>query len=104
MSRLRLLHNLDRPDLRYKPLSPFTPPAAAQGQRRSVHDDPAEDILLHHPFESFQPVVEFIRSAARDPDVLAVKMTLYRVGRNSPIVKALLAAVEKASRFRCWSS
>lgn len=49
-------------------------------------------MLLHHPFDSFQPVVDFLRAAAKDPHVLAIKMTLYRVGRNAPVVEALLEA------------
>ena len=100
LSRLRQLYSLDRPDLKYKPHSPYTPPGL---QARSKEDIFAlirrEDVLLHHPFDSFQPVVEFIRKAAADPDVLAIKMTLYRVGRNSPIVEALLRGVEEGKQI-----
>jgi polyphosphate kinase len=99
LSRIRQLYSLDRPDLRYKPQSPHTP---SDLQPKSKDDLFAlirrEDVLLHHPFESFQPVVEFIRAAARDPDVLAIKMTLYRVGRNSPIVAALLEGIEQGKQ------
>ena len=99
LSRLRQWSALDRPDLKYKP---FTPHAPAQLQAKPNEDIFARirerDVLLHHPFESFQPVVEFIRSAAKDPDVLAIKMTLYRVGRNSPIVQALLEAIEEGKQ------
>jgi polyphosphate kinase len=99
LSRLRQLHGLDRPELKYKPISPFTPPDLLPKSKDDIFAlIRREDILLHHPFESFQPVVEFIRSAARDPDVLAIKMTLYRVGRNSPIVEALLKGIEEGKQ------
>jgi len=99
LRRLRELISLDRPDLKYKPFLPYTPPGLQPNAKEDIFSlIRSGDVLLHHPFESFQPVVEFIRRAARDPDVLAIKITLYRVGRNSPIVKALLEAVEEGKQ------
>ena len=97
LGRLKQLGNVERPDLKDKPFVPCTPPALNEEDLfASVRK---EDILVHHPFDSFQPVVEFLRRAAGDPDVLAMKMTLYRTGSNSPIVAALLdAAVEHAKQ------
>jgi polyphosphate kinase len=99
LRRLYGLYSLARPELKYPPFAPAIP-ATLNG---SAEDDvfaPVRqgDILLHHPFDSFQPVVEFLKNAARDPSVLAIKMCLYRVGRNSPIVEALLEAVEEAKQ------
>jgi len=93
--RLMELHSLDRPDLKDKPFVPVTPASlGADCQEDICALIRQEDFLLHHPYDSFQPVVEFLRQAARDPNVLAIKITLYRVGRNSPVVAALLDAVE----------
>jgi polyphosphate kinase len=90
------LHFIDRPDLKFPPLKPAIPV-----RLRSIDDESNffsairhEDILIHHPYDSFKPVVDFLHQAANDPDVLAIKQTLYRVGRNSPVVAALLEARE----------
>ncbi len=75
------------------PFNPKTlPPLHGSGEILSTMEN--DDILLFHPYESFDPIVNFIQSAAKDPDVLSIRMTLYRVGKNSPIVKALIQAAE----------
>jgi polyphosphate kinase len=93
MADLMELMSLDRPDLKDKPFLPSIPAELSEGKdifsaiRR-------RDIMLYHPYDSFTPVVNFLRQAAHDPDVLAIKITLYRVGPNSPIVNALMEARE----------
>ena len=99
LSRLRQIASLDRPDLKDKPFLPAIPPGFGAKDDDIFALIRQEDQLLHHPFDSFQPVVEFLRKAARDPDVVAIKMTLYRLGRNSPIVEALLEAVENGKQI-----
>jgi polyphosphate kinase len=97
LSDLMALTRLDRPDLKDPPFYP-TIPAPLRHARTSSDMFAAirqHDILLHHPYDSFQPIVELIEAAAKDPDVLAIKQTLYRVGANSPIVKALMRAREE---------
>jgi polyphosphate kinase len=94
---LMALHKLDLPDLKDKPQTPTIP--AGFRQSESIFDAIRhQDILLHHPYESFGPVIEFVRSAATDPNVLAIKMTLYRVGPKSPIVEALIDAAERGKQ------
>jgi polyphosphate kinase len=99
LGRLMELYALDRPDLKDKPFVPSIPAGLGADAEEDVFSViRREDLLLHHPYESFQPVVEFLQEAARDPNVLAIKVTLYRVGRNSPIVAALLEAVEEGKQ------
>lgn len=80
---------------RFAPFLPHVPKDLAEGDADSLFAAIARrDILLHHPYDSFNPVVEFIQEAARDPKVLAIKQTLYRVSGHSPIVRALAEAAE----------
>jgi polyphosphate kinase len=93
LSGLMGLTQIERYDLKDPPFVPATPPALNHDHDHDMFAAIRQrDILLHHPYDSFAPVVTFLQSAARDPDVLAIKQTLYRVGRNSPVVEALLEA------------
>ncbi len=94
--RVRNLTKLDRPDLKFAPFVPAMPAALTkEGEEEDIFAAIQRgDVLLHHPFDSFQPIVGLVQKAARDPNVLAIKVTLYRVGKNAPIVDALLDAVE----------
>src|SRR5437660_5533596 len=94
---LMALYKLDLPGSKDKPFEPLAPPVFRDGE--SVFDVIRhQDVLLHHTYESFMPVVEFFRSAAKDPNVLAIKATLYRVGTDSPIVGALIEAAERGKQ------
>ena len=93
LKRLMALCSIDRPDLKEPVLLPTTPAALDSTTDDFFGAIRESSLLLHHPFESFQPVVEFLRRAARDPNVMAIKMVLYRIGRDSPIVAALLEAM-----------
>jgi polyphosphate kinase len=99
LARLRQLPQLDRPELSDPPFEPHVPEFfSSQAEEDIFAVMRHSDRLLHHPYDSFQPVVDLLRKAAADPEVLAIKMTLYRVGRNSPIVKALLDAIENGKQ------
>ena len=77
------------PDLKFRP---FQPVPAARPRRDVRHPIRQGDVLLHHPFDAFAPVLELIKQASEDPNVLAIKQTLYRTGKDSPIVEHLIQA------------
>lgn len=95
-SSLKHIYAIDRPDLKDPPFVPAIPHILnPESQDEDIFSAIKRgDILLHHPYDSFSPVIDFFNRAAQDPNVLAIKTTLYRVGKNSPIVQALLEAAK----------
>ena len=97
-----LIQRLNWPQHRFPDWSPIVPSALNDGAMSIFDSIRKSDILLHHPYESFSSSVErFIREAAEDPDVLAIKMTLYRTGDNSPFIKSLIQAAEAGKQVVC---
>jgi polyphosphate kinase len=91
-SDLMQLTDIDRPDLKDKPFLPSYPCGLEDEEKNIFSEIKGGDILFYHPYDSFTPIVNFIRQAAEDPDVIAIKQTLYRTGPKSPIVQALMKA------------
>lgn len=94
VNRIQAIYSMiDRPDLKFTPFKPNVPKPF--GRNADIFAAIREqDILLHHPYDSFMPVIEFIRQAALDPNVIAIKQTLYRTGDESPVVNALIKAAK----------
>ena len=93
MSRLlEIVNSHARPELKFPPFAPGFPP---KFNRNDIFGILArQDVLLHHPFQSFQPVIDFIQTAASDPAVVAIKQTIYRAGMNSELMEALISAAQ----------
>jgi len=97
LSDVMTLYNLPLHKLKEKPYYPVTP-KLFEDEDNIFTTIKQRDILLHHPYHSFAPVIDFVKEAAGDPDVLAIKQTLYRVGSDSPIVKSLIEAAERGKQ------
>ena len=95
--RLESLADLPRPDLKYPPFSPVN--ASPLRDPTQIYSNLRhQDVLLHHPYDSFAPVVDFVERAARDPQVVALKQTFYRTSGDSPLVRALMEAAQNGKQ------
>lgn len=98
LSRLMSAYGLiDRPELKFPHHTPFVP-RELENPERIFEVLGAKDVLLHHPYDSFQPFIDFLNQAARDPQVFAIKQTLYRTSGDSPIIKALMEASRRGKQ------